>query len=157
MAWLPESKCFLPNRKDNSESSGLWPSRAWTAFARSLALLFQCFMFQWCQFSDPLTELGHPADPSFVGMCMLNCFSHVFRLFATLWTVGCQVPLFTGFTSKNMGVGCRVLLQRSSWLRDQTCISFISWIAGRFIITEPPWKSSGFYTILYYTILLYRY
>ena len=30
---------------------------------------------------------------------MLNCFSCV-RLFATLWTVACQVPLSTGFSKQ---------------------------------------------------------
>ena len=32
------------------------------------------------------------------------------RLFATLWTVACQTPLFMGFPGKNTGVGCHVLL-----------------------------------------------
>ena len=30
---------------------------------------------------------------------VLNCFSHV-RLFATLWTIACQVPLSSGFCSQ---------------------------------------------------------
>jgi len=29
--------------------------------------------------------------------CVLSCFSHI-QLFASLWTVACQVPLSTGFS-----------------------------------------------------------
>ena len=36
--------------------------------------------------------------------------SHVW-LFATTWTVACQVPLSKGFLRKNTGVGCHFLLQ----------------------------------------------
>ena len=36
---------------------------------------------------------------------MLSCFSHV-RLFAALWTIAHQAPLFTGFSRENTGVGC---------------------------------------------------
>ena len=32
-------------------------------------------------------------------VCMLSCFSRVW-LFATLWTIACQVPLFLGFSKK---------------------------------------------------------
>ena len=42
---------------------------------------------------------------------MLSRFSRV-RLFATLWTVACQVPLSMGFSGKNTGVGCHFFLQR---------------------------------------------
>ena len=38
---------------------------------------------------------------------------------------------------KNTEVGCHALLQGSSQLRDQTCISCI---AGRFLLAEPPGK-----------------
>ena len=137
MAWLPESKCFLPNRKDNSESSGLWPSRAWTAFARSLALLFQCFMFQWCQFSDPLTELGHPADPSFVGMCMLNCFSHVQSVM--VWTADPRLLSPWDSPDKTTRVGCHALLQGISpnpRIKPETLAS--SALQVHSLPTEPP-------------------
>ena len=43
-------------------------------------------------------------------VCMLSCFSRV-RLYAIPWTVPGQVPLSMGFSSKNTGVGCHVLLQ----------------------------------------------
>ena len=42
--------------------------------------------------------------------CLLSRFSHVW-LFATLWTVACQVLLSMGFSGKNTGVGCHALLQ----------------------------------------------
>ena len=44
---------------------------------------------------------------SFVYVCML---SHVW-LFATPWTVVCQVPLSWNFPGKNNGLGCHFLLQ----------------------------------------------
>ena len=33
------------------------------------------------------------------------------QLFATLWTVAFQAPLFMGFSGKISGVGCHFLLQ----------------------------------------------
>ena len=42
--------------------------------------------------------------------CVLGCFSHV-QLFATLWTVALQLPLFMGSPGKNTGVVCDALLQ----------------------------------------------
>ena len=41
---------------------------------------------------------------------MLSRFSSV-QLFAILWTIACQAPLSTGFSSKDIGVGCHALLQ----------------------------------------------
>ena len=40
-------------------------------------------------------------------VCMLSCFSHV-RLFATLWTIACQVPLSSGFCSQEYQSGMLV-------------------------------------------------
>ena len=42
------------------------------------------------------------------------------------------------FLGKNTGVGCRFLFQGIFPPRDQTCVSYISCIAGRFFTTEPP-------------------
>ena len=42
--------------------------------------------------------------------CVLNCFSHV-QLFATLWTVACQLLCPWVYPGKNTGVGCHTLLQ----------------------------------------------
>ena len=44
-------------------------------------------------------------------MCVC-VFSRIW-LFPTPWTVVCQVPLSVGFSSKNTGVGCHSLLQRT--------------------------------------------
>ena len=45
-----------------------------------------------------------------VRMCVLNHFSRV-SLFATLWTVARQAPLYGDSPDKNTGVGCHALLQ----------------------------------------------
>ena len=71
-------------------------------------------------------------------MCMLSRFSCVW-LFETLWTVTHQVPLSMGFSRKNTGVGFHAFLQRIFWTKDQTPVSCISWISGKFF-TEPPGK-----------------
>ena len=46
------------------------------------------------------------------------------------------------FPGKNTGVGCHFLLQKSSWPRDQTCISDVSFIAGIFFTNTEPWGKS---------------
>ena len=58
-----------------------------------------------------------------------------------VWSLSCVQLLVTPWTSppfpsKNTVVGCHSLLQGSSWLRDQTCISCIVY----FFNTEPPGK-----------------
>ena len=44
------------------------------------------------------------------------------------------------FPGKNTGVHCYFLLRGSSRLRDGTCVSGVSCIAGSFFTTEPPEK-----------------
>ena len=56
--------------------------------------------------------------------CVLSGFSHV-QFFATLWTVACQAPLSMGFSSKNIGVGCRALLKGIS-LTQESNMSLLS-------------------------------
>ena len=41
----------------------------------------------------------HASLPIVVCACMLSCFSHI-QLFATLWTVAPQAPLFMGFSKQ---------------------------------------------------------
>ena len=61
---------------------------------------------------------GFTLKPSFVPISesiiivnkLVTCFSCV-QLFATLWTVAFQAPLFMGFSGKISGVGCHFLLQ----------------------------------------------
>ena len=43
-------------------------------------------------------------------VCTLSCFGPVW-VFVTPWIVARQVPLSTGLSSKNIGVGCHALLQ----------------------------------------------
>ena len=53
------------------------------------------------------------------------------RLFATLWTVARQAPLFMGFPGKNTGVGCHVLLQGLFSIQglNQRLLHFLHWQA----------------------------
>ena len=62
--------------------------------------------------SDSLgrTEEKGEQNPRALHACMLSHFSCV-RLLETPWTVACQAPLSMEFSSKNIGVGCRALLQ----------------------------------------------
>ena len=63
------------------------------------------------------------------------CVCSVVSDFVTPWPVTCQAPLSMGIHSpdKNTGVGCHLLFNISSWLRDWTCVSCISCI-GRWIL-----------------------
>ena len=59
----------------------------------------------------------------------LYLFSHV-QLFATLWTVACQVPLFMGFFQARILEWVAISFSRgSSQPRDQTCVSCVSCIS----------------------------
>ena len=69
----------------------------------------------------------------------------MFDFFATPWTVACQVRTCgqrcpQDFPGKNIGVGCRFLLQGASWPREQTHISVSPELARGFFSTEPPGK-----------------
>ena len=62
-------------------------------------------------------------------------------ILAAPWAVAHQLLCPWDFPDKNTGVGCHIPSSRgSSWPRDQTCISCISYISGRFFTTEPPGK-----------------
>ena len=50
---------------------------------------------------------------------------------------GLPVLCLWNFSDKNSGMGCHFFLQESSWPREQTCFSYVSYIAGRFFTTEP--------------------
>ena len=49
-----------------------------------------------------------------------------------------QSPLPMEFSSKNTGVGCHFLLQRSSWSRDWTASRVSPALVGKFFTTVPP-------------------
>ena len=73
--------------------------------------------------------------------CVLSCI----WLFVICGTIAHQAPLSMDFLGKNTGVGCHFLLQRSSWPRDRTHISYVSCIAGRFLTS---WAIGEAYEIL---------
>ena len=75
-------------------------------------------------------------------MCVWSLSS--IQLFATPWTATLQAPLSMGFPKQRYWSGLPFsLCRRSSWPRDQTCISCIGgWIFMLlFFTTEPPRKS----------------
>ena len=80
------------------------------------------------------TELkGRTRSPSdYSHVCLTLCDSMDCSL------PGSSVP--GSLQARNTGVGCHALLRESSWLKDWTCISYVSIIAGRFFTTEPPGK-----------------
>ena len=63
--------------------------------------------------------------------CVLSHFSCVW-LFAILWTVACQAPLFMEFSKQEHWSWLPFIpfSRGSSWYRDWT---WVSWISGRFI------------------------
>ena len=71
-------------------------------------------------------------------VCMLRCFSPVW-LFATLWTVAHQAPLFIGILLGRILERVAVPSSRgSSWLRGQTHIScFLHWQVGSIALEAP--------------------
>ena len=75
--------------------------------------------------------------------CVYSCmFNHVW-LFATLWTVACQASLSMKFSRQEYWSGLPFLPPgESSWLRDQTCIWYVSCI-GRWIFftTSSTWEA----------------
>ena len=62
--------------------------------------------------------------------CLFSRSSHI-RLFATHWTVACQVPLRL-LSGKNTGVVTIFFSRGSSRLRDGTCVSY----AGEFFTSK---------------------
>ena len=72
--------------------------------------------------------------------CMLSHISHV-QLFATLWTVAHQAPLFMGFSGKNTGVGCQPLLQGIfPTQRLNLCLLYLLHSQACFLPLMPPGK-----------------
>ena len=71
-------------------------------------------------------------------------FSHD-RLFATLWTVAHQAPLFMGFPSKNTGVGCLALFQGLFLTRrsNQGLLCLLHWQVGSLSLAAPGKPGEG--------------
>ena len=71
----------------------------------------------------------------FVWLCakrMLSCFSCVCFI-GTPWNVTSQAPLSLGLPRKKYWSGCSAFSRWSSWLRDWTCISYVSCIGQRIL------------------------
>ena len=64
-----------------------------------------------------------------------------------LWSARLLCPW--NFPGKNTRVGCHFLLQKSSWPRDQTCVSCVSCI-GRWILYQSHLENPRFHT---YTLI----
>ena len=87
--------------------------------------------------------------------CLLSCFS-CDQLFETPWTIahqGPQFPLSIGLSQQEWEWVAMRSSRGSSWLREWTCIFYISYIAGGFFIIEPLgiciiWKMA-IYCLLY--------
>ena len=74
----------------------------------------------------------------YVHAFMLSCV----RLFVTAWTVAHQAPLSMGFSRQEYWNGLPCLPPRGcSQPREQTCVSRISCIAGRFFTTGTTWEA----------------
>ena len=105
----------------------------WPLYAHTFNILVTTF---W-----PLTQRSCPTASCLStppGACMLS-------LVRLLWPRGLQPARLLcpwDFPGKNTGVGCHFLLQGlSSRPRDQTCIFWISCIAGRFFTTRTTGES----------------
>ena len=73
--------------------------------------------------------------------CMLSCLSHVL-LFATLWTVAHQAPLFMGILQARILEWVAMPSSRgSSRPRDQTPIFYVSCIGGRVFTIRATWET----------------
>ena len=73
-------------------------------------------------------KLSITLDPPCV--CMLSRFSHVW-LCATPWTVAHQAPLSMGFSRQEYQWVAMPFSKGSSWPRDLTHVSYVSWIGSQ--------------------------
>ena len=83
--------------------------------------------------------------PRLLLLLLLSHFSPV-QLFATLWTVSHQAPLSMGFSWQKCWSGKNLSSARgSSPPRDQTPVSCVSCITGRFFTTESPGNTKAIF------------
>ena len=70
--------------------------------------------------------------------CMLSCFSRIW-LFATLWTVACQVSLSTEFFRQEYWRGCHALLQGIFLTQGSNLclLHLLHWEAGPLRLAPP--------------------
>ena len=81
----------------------------------------------------------------FLHACVLaQSLSHV-QLFQTPWTVACQVPLFHGiFQARILEQVFISYSMESSWLKDQTHISWVSCISRQILYHWATWEVQVF-------------
>ena len=78
---------------------------------------------------------------SLLPSCVLSCFSHV-QLFATLWTVACQVPLSMGFSRQEYWSGLPFPPPgnlSNPWIKFVSLMSPA--LAGGFFTTSATWEA----------------
>ena len=75
------------------------------------------------------------------------------QLFATVWTVAHQAPMSISLQARILERVVIPFSRGSSWSRNQTCISFISYTAGGFFTIAPLGKPSGDFQISLLKIL----
>ena len=69
---------------------------------------------------------------------LLSRFSHVW-LFVSLWTVAPGSSVH----GKHTGMGCHALLQGSSWLKDWTWVSYVSWFGRQTLGSQWKWLTTS--------------
>ena len=126
----------------------------------SLESVANCiFKYAKCNHNNSYHGLDSCNVEGYIYMCMLSCFRYVL-LFATLWTVAHQSPLFMGFSRQ----------ETWSWLPHtpeedlpnpgiETATLMSPSLAGRFfffflIPLVPPWKPLYIHTSIYPLILI---
>ena len=82
-----------------------------------------------------------PCTLIYVRVCVPSCFSHV-RLFSTLWTITCQVPLSMGFSRQEYWSGLPYPSPGAlpdSGIKSASLMSPA--LAGGFFATSATWKA----------------
>ena len=75
-----------------------------------------------------------------VCVCVCVCVLSLVEQFVTPWEVGARFFCQWNFPGKDTGVVTISYPRKSSWPRDQTCFSWVSFIGSRFFTNEPPGK-----------------
>ena len=71
--------------------------------------------------------------------------------FATPWTVACQAPLSMKFSRQeyfSIVISCS---RGSSWPRDWTRVSYVSWISRQILCNRATWEAPLRYLVKYYS------
>ena len=140
LQWISKKSYWLEEREKGwdgrAEGSSAEETEGKLQFHSCLMLMAQVLLPCWIHF--------------YLVVLMVRHISHVW-LFATLWTVACQSPLFVGFSHQESwsGLSCPPPggLPDSRIELSQTHSACVSCIAGRFFTTEP-WKKPSILSTL---------